>query len=102
MASDRPRDYRAAMLTTSELIQELRAMETAPAVEMDQPVMLEHLALARAALHAGCFVKLPPLLSAEQLQDLWEEYQEGQVVQMDGDLFRDILLQALAASPVMQ
>jgi hypothetical protein len=93
--------YRQAVLTIPELKEELREMETASAVEMDRHVFQEHLSLAMSALGASKFQDLPPLLTARQLRELWRAHEEKDVVTIDGDLFRDILLQALATAPAM-
>jgi hypothetical protein len=93
--------YRQVMLTIPELREELQAMETASGVEMDRPVFQEHLSLAMSALGGSQFKDLPPLLTAKQLRELWRAHDDKDVVTVDGDLFRDILLQALATAPAM-
>jgi hypothetical protein len=93
--------YLATMLTIPELREELQAMETATGVEMDGAVFQAHLSLAMAALDASKFLDLPPLLTAKQLRELWVAYEGRDVVTIDGDTFRDILLQALATAPAL-
>lgn len=95
--------YCRAMLTTRYLRQVLDHAERASAVEMPQEIYQEHLSQAMAALQSPDqdFERFPPLISSQRLQEMWLEHCEEPSVVVDGDEFRDLVLQALAIAPTI-
>jgi hypothetical protein len=91
------------MLTSRYLRQVLDHAERASAVEMPQEIYQEHLSQAMAALQSPDAdpEKWPPLISSQRLQEMWMENLEEPNVVVDGDVFRDLVLQALQVAPTI-
>lgn len=88
------------LLDARALRRELEDAERASTVELPKELFRAHIIQALVAADAsgqGAHQLQHPLVSANELRRLWSLHAMDEVVPMDCDKFRDLVMQALAA-----